>query len=149
MKAADLLAALEGVRRSGQGWTARCPAHADKNPSLSVREGERGLLVKCWAGCELAAICSALGIKTRQLFFDESGGVDRNASKRSQARRAGQQELRRAKGYKLDTLREAEALLTVATGLNIDSWSDAKLDFMMNRVCDAQELLLTEAMDEH
>jgi putative DNA primase/helicase len=32
-----LLGRLEGVRRAGAGsWMARCPAHPDRNPSLSV-----------------------------------------------------------------------------------------------------------------
>ena len=30
------LARLSGVRRNGTGWKALCPAHADRNPSLSV-----------------------------------------------------------------------------------------------------------------
>jgi hypothetical protein len=32
----DILARLKGVRRSGEGWTAKCPAHKDKQNSLSV-----------------------------------------------------------------------------------------------------------------
>jgi hypothetical protein len=29
-----------------------CPAHADRTPSLSVRQGDRGILVTCHAGCD-------------------------------------------------------------------------------------------------
>ena len=29
-----------------------CPAHADRNPSLSVRVGQTSLLFKCFAGCD-------------------------------------------------------------------------------------------------
>jgi hypothetical protein len=33
-------------------FTARCPAHDDRRPSLSVREGADGrVLVWCFAGC--------------------------------------------------------------------------------------------------
>ncbi len=70
MNAESLLDRLEGVRRASRGWLARCPAHADKNPSLTVKEGERGLLLKCWAGCSLRDICAALWIKQQDLFFD-------------------------------------------------------------------------------
>jgi hypothetical protein len=35
----DLLGKLKGARRSGKGWTARCPAHDDHNCSLSIGEG--------------------------------------------------------------------------------------------------------------
>lgn len=66
----NLLSRLEVVRRTSRGYTARCPAHADKSPSLAIKEGERGVLVKCWAGCTLQEICEALGIRQGDLFFD-------------------------------------------------------------------------------
>ena len=47
-----MLSRLDGVRRVGSGWLARCPAHPDREPSLSVGEGEGGrLLLHCFAGC--------------------------------------------------------------------------------------------------
>ena len=64
------LGMLEGVKKTGQGWTARCPAHEDRHPSLAICEGERGLLVKCWAGCDLGGICEALGVRVSDLFSD-------------------------------------------------------------------------------
>ncbi|OYW87146.1 MAG: virulence-associated protein E [Sphingobium sp. 32-64-5] len=36
---------------SGHVAICRCPAHADSNPSLSIRQGDRGILVTCFAGC--------------------------------------------------------------------------------------------------
>ena len=38
----NALDALDGVQESGSGWSARCPAHDDYNPSLSVAEGDDG-----------------------------------------------------------------------------------------------------------
>lgn len=70
MTASELLCRLEAVRPHGRGWSARCPSHADKSPSLSIREGERGLLVHCFGGCTLEEICAALGLSQRDLFFD-------------------------------------------------------------------------------
>jgi hypothetical protein len=29
-----------------------CPAHADSTPSLSIRQGNQGILVTCFAGCD-------------------------------------------------------------------------------------------------
>src|SRR5829696_7869717 len=54
MRPVDLLLdRLEGVRQRGEGYQALCPAHEDREPSLSVGEGEDGrVLVKCFAGCE-------------------------------------------------------------------------------------------------
>jgi phage/plasmid primase-like uncharacterized protein len=50
--AADLAHHLGG-RKSGHGWIARCPAHNDHNPSLSISEADDGtVLVHCFAGCE-------------------------------------------------------------------------------------------------
>ena len=34
----DVLARLEGAKRSGDGWIALCPAHDDHRPSLSINE---------------------------------------------------------------------------------------------------------------
>lgn len=57
------------AKRSGEHWMAKCPAHDDREPSLSISEGADGrALLKCWAGCELDAICTALECETRDLF---------------------------------------------------------------------------------
>ena len=67
-----VLARLEGVRRVGRGFVARCPAHPDKNPSLSLGVGADGrVLLKCFAGCDLDAILDALGLEVRDLFPGE------------------------------------------------------------------------------
>lgn len=68
--AARLLERLEGVRRTGPDrWVALCPSHADKSPSLSIREADDGrLLVRCWAGCASAEIVAAIGLALRDLF---------------------------------------------------------------------------------
>jgi len=70
MSAAALLDRLQGVRRTGNGrWVARCPAHGDKNPSLSVRELEDGrVLVHCFAGCGVEDAVSAAGLTLEALF---------------------------------------------------------------------------------
>lgn len=61
---------LEGVRKTGSGWIAKCPAHPDKSPSLSIREGERGILLRCFAGCTFGAIADALGLRQSELFHE-------------------------------------------------------------------------------
>jgi len=37
---AETIARALGGRKVGAGWTARCPAHDDWNPSLSIRDVE-------------------------------------------------------------------------------------------------------------
>jgi hypothetical protein len=66
----NILSRLAGVRRTSSGFRARCPAHDDKCPSLSVREGHHGILIRCWAGCELQSVVDALGLRVSDLFYD-------------------------------------------------------------------------------
>jgi hypothetical protein len=64
----SVLIRFSGVRRSGKVWKARCPAHPDKNPSLSICEREGKILLHCHAGCATENICAAAGIGMRKLF---------------------------------------------------------------------------------
>ena len=58
-----------GPRRSGDGASARCPAHEDRSPSLSVSTGADGqALVHCHAGCDLDAVLVALKLARADLF---------------------------------------------------------------------------------
>lgn len=68
MKVESILDRLRGARRNGNGCKAICPAHADKNPSLSVNEENGRVLLHCFAGCTVEAICAALRIKVSDLF---------------------------------------------------------------------------------
>lgn len=47
---------------------ARCPAHDDRNPSLHVERGARGVLIRCFAGCEASSIAEALDLDLADLF---------------------------------------------------------------------------------
>lgn len=61
--AEQLAEALDG-RRSGDGWTAKCPAHDDHKPSLSINDGNNGHpVVFCHAGCEQTAVIDALRVR--------------------------------------------------------------------------------------
>lgn len=65
------LGRLRGVRRSGNGWTALCPGHQDRENSLSVGIGDdQRILLKCFAGCPPKAIVEALGLTLKDLFAD-------------------------------------------------------------------------------
>ncbi len=61
---------LDGAKKSGKGFIAKCPAHDDKNPSLSVSNGGGKILVKCHAGCSTAEVVSAMGLSVKDLFPD-------------------------------------------------------------------------------
>ena len=64
-----LLARLRKVRRTRAGWTALCPAHDDREPSLSINEGDDGrILLYCHAGCSTQGVLLALDMTFRDLF---------------------------------------------------------------------------------
>ena len=55
--------------KSKNGYMACCPAHEDKNPSLSISEDPTGkILIHCFRNCTPEAICTALDIKIGDLF---------------------------------------------------------------------------------
>jgi putative DNA primase/helicase len=49
-------------------WMALCPAHDDRNPSLSIREARGKALVHCFAGCSTEAVLEALRLRWTDLF---------------------------------------------------------------------------------
>lgn len=58
-----VLGKLEGVVTRGGYWMARCPAHEDREASLSVKRGtEQPVILYCHAGCERDAVLDALGL---------------------------------------------------------------------------------------
>jgi hypothetical protein len=70
MGASKLIDRLDHVRQSGAGrWIARCPAHEDRSPSLSVRELEDGrVLLHDFGGCEPGDVLAAVGLTMSNLF---------------------------------------------------------------------------------
>lgn len=70
MNAAALVNRLEFVRETGPDrWIARCPAHEDRSPSLSIRELADGrLLLHCFAGCGAADVLAVLGLTLADLY---------------------------------------------------------------------------------
>ena len=146
----DLLPRLAAVRRSSRGYQARCPAHDDRTPSLAVCEGERGILVKCWVGCELTAIMGKLGLEVKDLFYD--GLPNPRQRREALQRRAKEQEAQRraasATGRKADLFKQAEHLVQSARGMTIDAWPPAQLDKRLNCLADAYDVLWEEHHDQ-
>lgn len=70
MSTETLISRLERVKRTGAGrYQARCPAHADRGPSLSIRELDDGrVLMHCFAGCDTHSVLSALGLSFDDLY---------------------------------------------------------------------------------
>jgi putative DNA primase/helicase len=66
MTAAEIAAALGGAHRSGAWRRCRCPVHGSLGATLALRDGERGLIVKCFAGCDPRDVLAEL--RRRQLI---------------------------------------------------------------------------------
>ena len=94
---AETIAKALGGRKAGSGWMARCPAHEDREPSLSIADaGDSKVLVRCHAGCDQQHVIAAL--KARGIWSDagrshskmigsQSGAT--NELHRSDAKRTG------------------------------------------------------------
>lgn len=69
----NLLNRLEKVKGSKGRWTACCPAHGDKSPSLAITMLDDGrILLKCFAGCSAYEVVSSVGMDMTDLFPKEN-----------------------------------------------------------------------------
>ena len=79
---ARLIEALEhhGQRVTGSGRqrSAQCPAHEDRQPSLSITDAESRVLVKCHGGCDTDDVLAELGLTRADLFSEPRQHRDAN-----------------------------------------------------------------------
>ena len=65
----EILSKLEKVKKINfSEYAACCPAHDDKNPSLSITEKDGKILFHCHRGCSAEEIVNAMGLKLSDLF---------------------------------------------------------------------------------
>lgn len=154
MTADELLLGLESVQSRGHGkWSARCPAHADNSPSLSIREGDDGrLLVHCFAGCTIEEITGALGLRVADLFMDAPASGE--ARRMPRAARIDRTALVfRYEMVALDLRLRSERVLSEAAGLDTALWSDEERDLAMKAVgrayADQERAALFEGVADH
>jgi hypothetical protein len=72
MTLADLAHRLN-ASRTASGYQARCPAHEDDRPSLSITERDGKILLHCHAGCDFETILSALHLTPADLHVRSNG----------------------------------------------------------------------------
>lgn len=79
MSVDSVLSRLDRVRSSAPGeWTARCPSHPDRRPSLAVKDGGDGrILIHCFAGCPVENVVDAIGLSLSDLMPERSLTGDR------------------------------------------------------------------------
>ena len=85
MTAETIAKALDG-RKAGGCWMARCPAHDDRKPSLSITDSQDGkVLVRCHAGCDQDELIAALRMRGIWGTADRRGGRSRRENGRCPA----------------------------------------------------------------
>jgi hypothetical protein len=74
MDTTQVLSRFKNVRQTGGGWQACCPAHEDRQASLSINTGDDGrTLLYCHAGCTVEAVVGKLGLTMRDLTPTSNG----------------------------------------------------------------------------
>lgn len=117
---ADSLARALEARRCGAGWNSLCPAHKDKNPSLSICEKNGKILVHCHAGCSQHTVIEVL--RSRGLWPQ---------TEPRQWSPADRREWRRQQRYLAQHIRSATLWRRAALALG-----DAILDGLKVALCD-------------
>jgi hypothetical protein len=81
-----MLRLLSAVRsRGADRWIARCPAHEDRSPSLTIRRTADRWLIRCWAGCPAEEIVAAIGLSLADLYHLRYRRRDPLANRRRRA----------------------------------------------------------------
>jgi putative DNA primase/helicase len=112
MNLQDALTRLPDARPCAGGWVARCPAHDDRRPSLSIREGDGGKsLLYCYAGCSYESIIAALCDRPwREALGPASPGTALDDAQRREIARRIWRESRPATGTLAETYLRSRAI---------------------------------------
>lgn len=78
-----VLAAFDGVHPHGESWLALCPVHADRRPSVDIKQGTAGVVITCRAGCDTGEVLAARGLTFRDLFDTDKPTSNGAAAKRT------------------------------------------------------------------
>ena len=94
------IAAHFNAKKIGKSkWLAKCPAHPDRKPSLSIDEGRRGVVLFCQSHqCDVRDIVAGAGLRMKDLFYhsrDLSSEALQIHIKKQQQERAYEAEKRR------------------------------------------------------
>ncbi|HVC90425.1 MAG TPA: hypothetical protein VND66_07365 [Acidobacteriaceae bacterium] len=137
----EALAALVNARRSGvRRWLARCPAHPDRSPSLSIAEGKDGrVVIRCWAGCATKDILAASGLTMRDLFAGPPATPQQAAmlAAEREAKAAWQRQQRAISRAARDRVFQLESLVDAIGEKLARSPDDWELERLFHEVCDA------------
>ena len=140
MATRNILDRLDRVRPTTRGWSACCPAHDDRRPSLSVAEGEPGVLVKCCAGCrhrgDHGGDWPACGAPLRHL----PGSKQVRSNGRTAPKRIdGGKDAGSLEDEALTLWLHANEVFAFACNLDTTAWTDNEWDVATDAICTAHE----------
>lgn len=132
-----VLSRLDGhkLRENGRDrWRSCCPGHGGSNPSaLSIGVGDNdAVLLRCWHGCDIEQIVTALGLELTDLFPPKpENGHGSGPLKRRRLITAGQA---------LDLLHDEAQLVAlcaanIANGVEINDDDRSRVLTAAGRVC--------------
>lgn len=134
-----ILDRLEGVRGRGPGrWVARCPAHEDRSPSLSIREtGDGTILIHDFAGCSPSDVLAAVGLELKDLFPEPLTDYRGRPARDRRHQHAAAEALKTLSSESLVLLIAARAL---AGGQTLDGRDRQRLEDAAIRIAQAREV---------
>lgn len=138
-----ILTRLDGVRKSGRGFTAKCPAHDDKTASLAISEAQGGnALIHCYAGCGALDVMQSIGLELSDLY-PRAINQNMTAQERSERRLAA-----KLTGWcaALNVLNLEASVVQIAAyeticGNELDFQNLVRLDLAVKRIVGAKAVL--------
>ena len=134
----QFLALFDHVKPTASGWMARCPAHEDRDPSLSIAVTDRMILIHCFAHCDKPDILDALGLQWSDLYEEEPVTGRPRPRVTPWTPRPPRAQAFAFERHALDCLLAADAILAAAARCeDCETWTDEDRDLAMHAMARA------------
>jgi hypothetical protein len=105
----------------------QCPAHEDRNPSLSITEKNGKVLIHCFAGCGPADVIAALRVRGLWPEDEQNSWTPADRARWARERRELERQLPAARHWRGVALELVEERLTILKAAAFDPTADAEL----------------------
>ena len=124
----NLLSRLEGVREVWPGqFYARCAAHDDRSPSLSIRDNGDKILIHCFAGCSPEDVLAAVGLTFQDLYPGDVWKAAREAGTSTGGHEASKRQNFDSLELERTVLEVAEAAIKRGESLSVEDAARVRL----------------------
>ena len=122
----EILPKLKKLKHIGSNrHMAECPAHDDREGSLSISQGDDGrVLLKCFAGCATEDVVKALGIEMKDLFKKNGEGGAKSSRKNVAHLHKGEKSV--------DFEERIDRVLKMASYVELSNHEDFTTEFAIN-----------------